>query len=154
MPFPFTGKLPKEHYSTTTTRYRSAMFHKGYRLYFGVRVNGQKAVLQGPGSDVQLHIPEGLYGFISGHANTDPTPFLDHIPESERLVSPIAEYNCSFTGSCPKGLFEIKVPHCVRNRKQFQHIRVWHGDVYNKIPFYEKRSFMVDEKYITINIKE
>ena len=126
------------------------MFHKGYRLYFGVQVNGEKAVLQGPGSDVQLHIPEGLHGFISGHAHTDPTPFLDHIPESDCLVSPIAEYNCSFTSSCPKRLFETIVPHCVRNQEFFQQIRVWHGDIHNKTPFLDKSTFVVDEKYIKI----
>ena len=107
-------------------------------------------MLQGPGSDVQLHIPEGLHGFISGHAHTDPTPFLDHIPESDCLVSPIAEYNCSFTSSCPKRLFEIIVPHCVRNQEFSQHIRVWHGDTHNKTPFLDKSTFVVDEKYIKI----
>ena len=107
-------------------------------------------MLQGPGSDVQLHIPEGLHGFISGHAHTDPTPFFDHIPQSECLVSPIAEYNCSLISNCPEGLFEIKVPHCVRNRRHFQHIRVWHGDIHKNTSFSEQSYFTVDEKYITI----
>ena len=107
-------------------------------------------MLQGPESEIKLHIPEGLHGFISGHAHTNPTPFLNHIPESECLVSPIAEYNCFFTSSCPKGLFKIKVPHCVSDQKQFQHIRVRHGDIYQKTPFYEKCTFTVDKEFITI----
>ena len=107
-------------------------------------------MLQGPVSDVQLHIPEGIHGFISGHAHTDPALFLDHIPETECLVSPIIEYNCSFTSSCPKGLFEIKVPHCVKNRKHFQNIRVRHGDIYSGVPFYETNTFMVHDQYIII----
>ena len=106
-------------------------------------------MLQGPGSDVQLHIPEGLHGFISGHAHIDLTPFLDHIPESECLVSPIIEYNSTFTSS-QKGLFEIKVPHCVRNRNQFQHIQVRHGDVYKKLPFFRHRKCEIHDRYLTI----
>ena len=108
-------------------------------------------MLQGSGSDVQLHIPEGLHGLISGHAHTDPTPFLDHIPQSDCLVSPIADYNCSLIiSNCPEELFEIKVPHCLKDRKQLHHIRVRHGDIYNGVPFVEMLSFTVDEKYITI----
>ena len=107
-------------------------------------------MLQGPGSDVQLHIPEGLHGFISGHAHTDPTPFLNHVPESECLVSPIAEYNCTLTDNSQSGLFKIKVPHCVGNQKLFQYIRVRQGDIYQKTPFYEKCTFTVDEENITI----
>ena len=113
-------------------------------------MDGNKAVLQGPGSDVQLHIPEGLYGFISSHAHTDLKPFLDHISEYECLVSPIAEYNCFLTSNCPEELFEIKVPHCLKDRKQFQNIHVRHGDIYNGVPLIEMLSFTVDEKYITI----
>ena len=142
MVLPIQNKDRKGRYSVT--------FHKGYKLFSGVRVHGEKAVLQGPGSDVKLHIPQGLHGFIFGHAHTDPTPFLHHFPETECLVSPIAEYNCSFISYCPKGLFEIKVPHCVRNWKQFQHIRVWHGDIHNNVPFFKKSAFLVDEKYVTI----
>ena len=107
-------------------------------------------MLQGPSSDIQLHIPKGLYGFIFGHAHTDPTPFLDHIPETECLVSPIAEYNCSFISNYPEELFKIKVPHCLKDQKQFQHIRVWHGDIYKKKPFYEKCTFTVDREFINI----
>ena len=114
-------------------------------------MNGKEAVLQGPGSDVQLHIPEGLYGFISGHAHTDPTPFFKVIPKAECLVSPIVEYNCSFARNCSKQLFEIKVPHCVRNRKQIQHIRVWRGDIHKKLPFTKHTQYRVHDKHLTIN---
>ena len=133
------------------TAYSSATFHKGYKLYCGIYVNGKSAVLKGPGSGVQLCIPEGLHGFISGHVHTDPTPFLTVIPDSECLVSPIAEYNRFFSNSCRKELFIIKLPHCVRDRKQFQHIRVRHGDIYKNTPFSEKLTFTVDELFINIH---
>ena len=115
-----------------------------------VRVNGEKAVLQGPGSGVQLHIPEGLHGFISGHVHTDPAPFQYNIPESERLVSPIVEYKSSFTSKRAKGSFKIKVPHCLKDRRQFQHIRVRHGDIYHDVPFTLSSVGEVDEQFITI----
>ena len=76
------GMERKEKYSVT--------FHKGYKLFSCVHVNGEKAVLQGPLSAVELHIPEGLCGLISGHAHTDLVPFLDAIPGSECIVSPTA----------------------------------------------------------------
>ena len=147
--FSHPGYFPKGHHCTERT-YSLATFHKGYKLFSAIRVYGKKAVLQGPGSDVQLHIPEGFHGFISGHAHTDPTPFLDHIPESECLVSPIAEYNFSLNTNYPDELFEIKVPHCLKDQKQFQNIRVWHGDIYKKNPFYQKYIFTVNAQYITI----
>ena len=145
----FLSGPSQEGYHSKDT-YCSVTFHKGYKLFCGIYVNGQSAVLQGPGSAVKLHIPEGLYGFISGHAHIDPTPFLNHIPETECLVSPIVEYNCSLTRNCGKGLFVVKVPHCLRNSTEFKNIRVHHGDIYNGVPFGEILSFTVDEKYITI----
>ena len=114
-------------------------------------MHGQGAVLQGPGSDVQLLIPEGLNGFIFGHAHTDPTPFLEHIPESECLVSPIAEYKfCSFTGSfnCSKGFFEIIIPHYVKDRRR---IRIRHGDIYEGTPFSQYCFYTINEHLITIS---
>ena len=129
----------------------SVTFHKGYKLFAGVRVNGEKAVLQGPGSDVKLDIPEGLHGFISGHAHTDLIPFLDHIPQSECLVSSIAEYNCAFTRRIyNEEFFKIKVPHCVENLNQIHHIQVWHGDIYKRLPFSKYRKYAVYDKYINI----
>ena len=131
------------------TKYCSATFHKGYKQFIGIHVYGGKAVLQDPKSDVRLCIPEGNYGFILGHSHTNPTPFLDHIPKSECLVSRIVQYNCLFA-RCSERLFKIKVPHCVRNSMQFQQIRVRHGDIYKKLPFYDKCTFTVDEQFITI----
>ena len=129
----------------------SVTFNKGYKLFAGVRLNGEKSVLQGPGSDVQLHIPEGLHGFISGHAHTDPAPFLDHIPESECLVSPIVEYNCTLTKRIYNKDFQIKILHCVKNLDQFRYIKVWHGNIYEKVSFFKYHKYKVHDKYLNIN---
>ena len=132
-----------------TTGY-SATFHKGYKLFSGVHVYGERALLQGPHSDVQLVIPEGCHGFISGHSHTDFRSFLHLIPVSDCLVSPIVEYNCTFALLRNSRPFLILIPHCVRDRKLFQDIRVWHGDIYSKTPFRETLSFSVNKKYVTI----
>ena len=68
------------------------VFCRGYKQFYGIRVRGNRAVLQGPKSDVKLQVPPGLHGLISGHMHTDPTPFLHAIPESECLVAPIVDY--------------------------------------------------------------
>ena len=142
---------PETNFSASDRNRRcSVTFHKGYKLFSGIQMNGKKSVLQGPGSDIQLHIPEGLLGFISGHAHTDPTPFLKVIPKSECLVSPIVEYNCCFTCNCGIEPFEIKIPHCVRNRKQLQHIRVWRGDIHKKLPFTKHTNYRVHDQHLTI----
>ena len=132
------------HYSVT--------FHKGYKLFAGVRVNGEKAVLQGPGSGVQLHIPEGRYGFIFSHTHTDPALFQDNLLEFERLLPPIVEYSSSLTSKCSNGSFKIKVPHYARNRDMFQQIRVWHRDIYDDVPFTLSSvgEAYLDEQFITI----
>ena len=128
----------------------SVTFHKGYKLFCGICVNGETTVLQGPKSDVKLRIPKGLWGFIYGHAHTDPTPFLSVLPESECLVSPIVEYNCFLRSNFREGLFVIKIPHCVQDQKQFQNIRVWHGDIHKKTSFHKKCTFTVDEHFVNI----
>ena len=124
----------------------SVTFNKGYNLFSGLRVYGKRAQLQGPNSDVELVIPEGYHGFVSSHAHTDITPFLRVIPESECLVSPIVEYNSSFKSY----LFGIRVPHCVTDRKLFQHFRVWHGDICKNKPFKRYEYFRTDDQYLTI----
>ena len=65
----------------------------GKKEFIGICLTGEKGVLQEPQSAVQLNIPEGQKGFISGHVHTDLAPFGDAIPDSECPVSPIVEYH-------------------------------------------------------------
>ena len=137
--------IPKQ-----SDRQHTVTFHKGYKLFSGITVHGERVLLKGPSSDVQLTIPEGSQGFISGHAHTDIKPFLKHIPQSECLVSPIVEYNSFLSCQSHEGLFEIRVPHCVKDQKQFEHFRVWHGDIHNDVPFVETLTFKVHDRFVTI----
>ena len=128
---------------------------KGYKQFCGIGVCGNSAVLQGPNSDVKLYIPQRLHGFVSGHIHTDPTPFLQFIPESECLVSPIVEYNWNaFQNKLNDDVcYKIVVPHCIRNSCDLQSIKVRHGDIHKNLPFLESSHFDVHEKQIDIYAK-
>ena len=115
----------------------SATINRGYKQFCGIRVRRNRAVLQGPKSDVKLHIPDGLVGFISGHMHTDPTPFIHAIPESECLVAPIVDYTTCTEKPCFTNWFKIVIPHCIDNKEDRKHVRVRHGDIYKNIPFSE-----------------
>ena len=134
----------------------SAEFQKGYRNYFGVRVQGTGGLLQGSASDVLLYIPKGLQAFVYGYIHTNPWPFRQHIPEDHCLVAPIVEYHYhEGDNSGNRRLwFKIKVPHCVTKKEDLKSIQVLHGDIHRGISFSQLSPsngyFQVDEKYVTI----
>ena len=84
-----------------------------------------------------LNVSPFLEALVYGHANTGLQHFLPHIPEDECLVAPIAEYHCVYKNANQdknEYLFEIMVPHCVRDRDALSSIRVRHGDIYKNKP--------------------
>ena len=114
----------------------AALLHKGFKTYACIRVKGNAAVLQGPNSATELHIPKGIDAFITGYSHTNATPFLHEIPDGECLVSPVADYHIIYKGGkSEEKWFKIRIPHCVRNVDDLKHIRVRHGDIYRNIPF-------------------
>ena len=135
----------------------SAVTHKGFKRITGMRVRGERAVLQAPKSAVKLYISEGLDAYVFGTVHTDPTPFLRAIPQSECLISPIVEYNLVSDDKSGNIWFKIKVPHCLRKWGDLKSIKVRHGDIYKSVPFTELPSstchYEVDLNYITIHTK-
>ena len=114
----------------------AALLKKGFKTYACTLVKGNKATLNIPNSATELHIPEDIDAFVMGHSHTNVTPFLQHMPDSECLVSPIADYHMVYSGvKAGEKLFKIRIPHCVRNTEDLKHIRVRHGDVYRNVPF-------------------
>ena len=81
----------------------SAVMEKDFKKYTGVRVQGSGSVLQCPNSSVRLFLPERLNAFVMGHTHTDAKPFIHLIPDGECVVSPIADYNCTFEEEKPIG---------------------------------------------------
>ena len=130
-------QCPVESHQGSSNNTYSTILRKGYKKFIGIRLQGRGGVLQGPYSDVQLHAPGGLYGFLSGHVHKDPTSFLHCIPESECLASPIVDYH--FTSFKPiesvKPWFKIIVPHWLMKKDRLKKIKVRHGDIYDDIAF-------------------
>ena len=119
----------------------SFLVRKSHKEFAGLAVNGKKAFLQPPGSDVIIYIPDGVHGVIMTHAHTNFRPFQDAVPESECFVAPVVEVHCSDSRTstthgqkeCEPFVetrwFEIQVPHCVRI-EDIDGVKVWHGDIH------------------------
>ncbi len=81
-------------------------------------------------SSVSITTPNGTRGSISCVVHTDPTLFLDHIPDDECLIAPIVDCQLSEDSQTPSGWFVLSVPHCQNiDPKQ---VTVRHGDIYGK----------------------
>ena len=135
----------------------TASFHKGFKTFYGTRAYGEEAILKAPDSNVRLRVPLKAEAFVYGHAHTGIQHFLSHIPENECLVAPIAEYHCVYKNENQhknEYLFEIMIPHCIRDRDALSSFRVRHGDIYKNKPFEEINWFQVDDSYITIYTNE
>ena len=126
-------------------------------MYACAVVLGNAVVLQSPGSDVRLFTPKGIHGLITSYVHTTPTLFLNELSPNECLISPIVE--CHFTCFQEMSMeryFEIRIPHCLTQKKYLKDIIVWHGDINKNIPFSELPSkdnecfFKIHEKYISV----
>ena len=90
------------------------LIKKGSQTYIGIMSNGEKGILQGPGSDVQLHIPEGVYGLVVGSVFTDNSIFCDKIPNDECIIAPMVEFyinSFNFSDSQKRDKYQIRIPH-------------------------------------------
>lgn len=135
---------------------------KGYRQYIGTSVNGEGDILRAPNSDVRLTIPKGAYCTIIGYIHTHTLELLKEIPAGEYLIAPMPEYSCEIKHMENTGtLFEIKIPHCVKNENLLQNIKVRCGDIHKskqfrilsrKTPFtlVGQPCYEVDKDWITI----
>ena len=149
-------RLSEKYYKDQEIGSHSVEFQKGWRTYFGVRVQGAGGILQNKASDVLLYISRGLHAFVYGYIHTDPVPFLEEIPEDHCLVAPIVEYHYEATNdvSNKQLFFKIKVPHCITQKKDLKSVQVQHGDIYSGIAFTQLPTpssyFQVDDIYVTI----
>ena len=148
--------LSDNYYKDQNVGSHAVEFQKGWRTYFGIQVHGAGGVLQGKGSAVLLYISKGLWAFVYGYIHTDPSPFLQEIPEDHCLVAPIVEYHYEASNDVTnkQHFFRIKVPHCVSQKEDLKSIQVHQGDIHMGITFTKLPTtssyFQVDEKYVTI----
>ena len=127
------------------------------------QITGQECTVQGPDSDVTLHVPKGVYGTLLANIHTDPAKFIDHIPKQDCLVAPICEYHLQPSSDDTPSenvKYTIQIPHILTDiEKARDHIRVFHGDICSQVSTLkvEKQNnknssvqFDIDNKYITI----
>ena len=134
---------------------------KGSRTYMGIISDGNERILKGPDSDVQLHIPPGIYGLTVGCVCIDNSAIRKYIPEKECIIAPMVEFYCYSTKETnEKEPYVIKIPHCLTNDSNLEDVRVRKVDRNSlhrhiNIPKYNRKGnqqtyFDTDEKYITI----
>ncbi len=114
------------------------VFHVDQKYTVVTSVYGEGLDIKLPGSDVRVQIPKGEYGTLKGYVECDPTHFLEHIPESECLVAPIADFTFSpFTAKLDTyaGKMKICLKHTVNNQENLKYLRVRKGNIQNGGPF-------------------
>ena len=111
---------------------------KNGKKYIYRRANGRATVLKDVISEVQLSIPDDVYGLVMGHTHVSFSSFHDSVPGKECFVSPIPEYHFipdreESNGSADPW-FIIEIPHRVKS-KLLKSIRVRQGDMWKNVPF-------------------
>ncbi len=83
-------------------------------------------------SGVSISTPAGAQGSISCAVHTDPTLFLDHIPDDECLIAPIVDCQLSDGTRTDSGWFTLSIPCC--QNVDPNSVRVRHGNIYTEVP--------------------
>ena len=101
------------------------LMEKGLQTYIGFVSDGKEGVLQGPNSDVQLHIPQGVYGLTIGCVCTDNSTIREYVPENECIVAPMVEfYSFSIHESIEREPYVIRIPHCLSDDSDQDNVKV------------------------------
>ena len=133
---------------------------KGFQKYIGTVSREEVGTLQGPDSDVILHIPGSVNGVIIGCVHTNLSEFVGVIPEEECIIAPMTEYHYyPFKGeeTLKEQKFIINIPHCLPEESQWDDVKVRMGD--SKFVTIERLNestqqetyFTVDENFIAIS---
>ena len=77
-----------------------------------------------PDSDVSVHIPKGPEKPYLVYVSTDLTKCLPIITTNECIVSPVVEVEDLYASADKNQLHTIKIPHCLKNRRDWQHVKV------------------------------
>lgn len=111
-----------------------ATSHKGFRKFAATVSLGESRVLQAPGSEVCLQIPEGAPGVYLTQVHTEFSKLKELLTDSmgdECVISPIVDVKFSSLESNlgetqPRQKCTLSVPHCIQEQAKWQHIRVAH----------------------------
>ena len=109
----------------------SFVLQKAYKEYAGLKVSGKSATLQPAGSEITIRIPDDVHGVILAHAHTDFTGFHDSVPESECLISPVAEAEyIPLDKNEKERTYTIQIPHCMENKDDWAKVKVRRGNIH------------------------
>ncbi len=89
-------------------------------------------------SGITITPPVGTEGSLFFKVHTDPSPFLNHIPQDECLIAPILD--CFVTTKralIAKAWFILQIPHCLSNKDfDAESVVVRKGNVdFSNVPF-------------------
>ena len=140
------------------------LMEKNYRTYIGTVCRREVGTLQGPDSDVILHIPESVNGVIIGCVHTSPSEFVGAIPEEECIIAPMTEYHYypfSEKEKLKNHNFIINIPHCLPEKSKQEFLKVRYSDAntgekFIEVARYHKNIkqdmfYMVDKNFINIH---
>ncbi len=104
--------------------------------YTGTVVQKEGTIELERDTDVFLDIPPGIQGVIIAAVHTDPTPFLDVIPDKECIIAPIVtlcyrpkseEYSLENLKKNPTHYFTVHIPHIAQKKKDSIIVRSGHS---------------------------
>ena len=119
-------------------------------------VIGKPCTMQGPNSEVLLHVPVVVYGAILANIHTDHAKFLDHIAPDDCVVSPICEYHLQpliYQNLPVRVTYTLQIPHIIRDvRKVRNKIRIRHinEERATVVTAGDLERYEIDDKYVTI----
>ena len=137
---------------------------KKWRQLVATVSQGKSQTLKPPDSGVSLTIPEGIHAVLKGCVHTDHSRFVKAIPADECIISPMVEFHrhsLNDEDEERKLSYTIRIPHCIRQRSKWRHIKVRKGDIYKDEDFVEIKersqagktdtSYEIDEHFIIIH---
>ena len=138
------------------------------KRYIATVSHGERRILQGPDSDVSLHIPPRSPGVFLKTVHTNLSSFREDIPDEECMITPMVEIHHLDTDNKTQTRhqnFTIKLPHCIQDREKWNLIKVrkWNKNKVGSticqelkqrdILGYDEDNFVVDYDVITISTR-
>ena len=157
-----TEKSGKVHSGKDCSSCAMTMMKNG-KLYIGTVSHGKARILQAPGSDVSLKIPNGSRGVYVMGVHTDVTTYKNCVEDIECFVSPVVEIEHRRTeNDTTDELLKprtLKISHCLRDRSLLHVIKVRRGKLsgcFEEIPSIdeihsEDHCYFLDDTSITIS---
>ena len=122
---PYTSKCP-------------ISMNKNWRQYIATVSRGEARILQAFGSDVSLETQESADGVFMVLVHTENSGVI--VKTSECFIGPQTEMAyIPFRRTVPRCRHTVTFPHCIRDEKLLEHIRVKQGNIQKEPEFQEMK---------------